>query len=64
MKLRMNVSGRDPKSIKMPYFSAMEDLLAEINASADTPEGMDNMIQGAGAWTFMPSESMFVQNAI
>jgi hypothetical protein len=64
MNLRMNVSGRDPKSINMPYFIAMEDLLAEINASADTPEGMDNMIQGAGAWTFMPSESMFVQNAI
>jgi len=25
---------------------------------------MKNLIQGSDAWTFMPSESMFVQNAI
>jgi len=25
---------------------------------------MKNLIQGADAWSFMPSESMFVQNAI
>lgn len=59
---RVNALSRDPRSEKMPKY---EDIAAFMKTQNDkAPEGMNNMIQGSGAWRFMPTEKMLVQNAI
>lgn len=46
----------------MPYYNRIEAIITARDAAA--PEGLKNLIQGSGAWSYMPSESMFVTNAI
>ena len=58
----LDVERRDPKSVKLPFYQAIEDFIDNLNQNA--PDGMKNLIQGSNSWIFMPTESMFVQGAI
>jgi len=58
----MNVNPRDPRAVKMPFYTKLEEFITKTDAAA--PEGLKNLIQGSGAWSYMPTEKMMVQNAI
>jgi hypothetical protein len=46
----------------MPFYNTIDEFITKT--VADAPEGLKNLKQGSGAWAYMPTESMFVSNAV
>lgn len=58
----MGIKKWEAKANKMPFYDSVDAYIQKTTSEA--PEGLKNLKQGSGAWIFMPSEEMFVSNAI
>jgi len=64
MKVQATSKGNpmDPYDLKIPYYNAWEEFLADFREYA--PESLQDVEQTAGQyWSFMPSEKAFLSSA-